>query len=345
MKLSKTMKKIWTYVCVITMVVSSLTFYNDTYVRAAAPDWSGVAYAGDGVGGGKYSNKYKFYCEDSRVNLVNIQKPGFAAADSFYVTFPAGIESSSLGEGKYDPQGAGIAIHLDAFTAQETEFTVTDALGTYTCYVYYEDGEGSEIATPAPTEPAPVEKGDVALSGYNWAIQTPTSEGFAPTEYNGYGFTVQGIAADADQWSYGAVLDAIAVTNGETYTLTLNVKSTVNKVVPIEFTNGTAINRTIAATPEGTTFTYKFTAKADTVKIYMPLGINTNDVEIADAYDVTISDVQFDVTEPDETEPMTTLPADAEVTILEPSFAFDNNTSTKYYELHWNAVELSLIHI
>ena len=83
MKLSKTMKKIWTYVCVITMVVSSLTFYNDTYVRAAAPDWSGVAYAGDGVGGGKYSNKYKFYCEDSRVNLVNIQKPGFAAADSF----------------------------------------------------------------------------------------------------------------------------------------------------------------------------------------------------------------------------------------------------------------------
>jgi hypothetical protein len=520
MKLSKTMKKIWTYVCVITMVVSSLTFYNDTYVRAAAPDWSGVAYAGDGVGGGKYSNKYKFYCEDSRVNLVNIQKPGFAAADSFYVTFPAGIESSSLGEGKYDPQGAGIAIHLDAFTAQETEFTVTDALGTYTCYVYYEDGEGNEIATPAPTEPvvvtdgseilkgtaftdadteadpgpnglwiefggeytnngdgsvsvavpayesgdnwatqlkqnqiqlnagkwykatytitsdvdktfqgmvqnnsnwavyaenitkvaagetktvefvfqattttnavlfgimmgyvsepseaanvtisnvslkvyneepstgetepdetdttpaptepAPVEKGDVALSGYNWAIQTPTSEGFAPTEYNGYGFTVQGIAADADQWSYGAVLDAIAVTNGETYTLTLNVKSTVNKVVPIEFTNGTAINRTIAATPEGTTFTYKFTAKADTVKIYMPLGINTQDVEITDAYDVTISDVQFDVTEPDETEPMTTLPADAEVTILEPSFAFDNNTSTKYYELHWNAVE------
>ena len=40
MKLSKTMKKIWTYVCVITMVVSSLTFYNDTYVRGAAPDWS-----------------------------------------------------------------------------------------------------------------------------------------------------------------------------------------------------------------------------------------------------------------------------------------------------------------
>ena len=513
MKLSKTMKKIWTYVCVITMVVSSLTFYNDTYVRAAAPDWSGVAYAGDGVGGGSYANKYKFYCEDSRVNLVNIQKPGFATADSFYVTFPAGIESSSLGEGKYDPQGAGIAIHLDAFTAQETEFTVTDALGTYTCYVYYEDGEGSEVATPAPTEPvevtdgaeilngtkftdadteadpgpnglwiefggeytnngdgsvsvavpayesgdnwatqlkqnqiqlnagkwykatytitsdvdktfqgmvqnnsnwavyaenitkvaagetktvefvfqatattntvlfgimmgyvsepseaanvtisnvslkvyneepstgetkpdttepAPVEKGDIALSGYNWAIQTPDTEGFATSEYNGYGFTVQGIAANAEQWSYGALLDAIAVTNGETYTLTLNVKSTVNKVVPIEFTNGTAINRTIAATPEGTVFTYKFTAKADTVKIYMPLGINGDDVEITDAYDIIISDVQFDVTEPDETEPMTTLPADAEVTILEPTFAFDNSTSTKYYELHWNAVE------
>lgn len=521
MKLNKTMKKVWAYVCVVAMVVSSLTFYNNTAVKAAAPDWSTVDYAGDGAGGGKYTDKYKFYCEDSRVNLVNIQKPGFATVDSFYVTFPAAITSSSLGEGKYDPQGAGIAIHLDAFTAQETEFTVTDALGTYTCYVYYADGEGSEVATPAPTttvavndgtevlngttftdadteadpgpnglwiefggeytnngdgsvsvavpayesgdnwatqlkqnqvqlnagkwykatytitsdvdktfqgmiqnnvnwtvyaenitkvaagetktvefvfqapattntvlfgimmgyvsapseaanvtisnvslkvyneepstgetepdetetdttpaptEPAPVEKGDVALSGYNWAIQTPGTE-FTPSEYNGYGFTVQGIAADADQWSYGALLDAIEVTNGETYTLTMNVKSTVNKVVPIEFTNGTAINRTIAATPEGTTFTYKFTAKADTVKIYMPLGINGDDVEITDAYDITISDVQFDVTEPDETEPQTTVAADGEVTILEPAFAFDSSAGTKHYELHWNTVE------
>ena len=517
MKLNKTMKKFWAYVCVVAMVVSSLTFYNNTAVKAAAPDWSTVSFAGDGAGGGKYADKYKFYCEDSRVSLVNIQKPGFASADSFYVTFPAAITSSSLGEGKYDPQGAGIAIHLDAFTAQVTEFTVTDALGTYTCYVYYADGEGSEVATPAPTttvavtdgtevlngttftdadteadpgpnglwiefggeytnngdgsvsvavpayeagdnwatqlkqnqvqlnagkwykvtytitsdvdksfqgmvqnnvnwtvyaenvtkvvagetktvefvfqapattntvlfgimmgyvnepseaanvkisdvslkvyneepstgetdpettpaptEPTPVEKGDVALSGYNWAIQTPDAEGFATSEYDGYGFAVQGIPADADQWSYGALLDNIAVTNGETYTLTLNVKSTVNKVLPIEFTNGTAINRTIAATPEGTTFTYKFTAKADTVKIYMPLGKNTSDDEITDAYDITISDVQFDITEPDETEPQTTLAADGEVTILEPTFAFDNSTSTKYYEIHWNAVE------
>ncbi len=270
--------------------------------------------------------------------------------DTVVFTEDAGAEWTDNGDGTYSYKYKGtfdsainqfinVRISLGYFAEDEnyaandvTTFTVSDFK------IYAVDPNGGET-TPAPTEPAPVEKGDVALSGYNWAIQTPNSEGFAPSEYNGYGFTVQGIAADADQWSYGAVLDAIAVTNGETYTLTLNVKSTVNKVVPIEFTNGTAINRTIAATPEGTTFTYKFTAKADTVKIYMPLGINEKDIGITDAYDVTISDVQFDVTEPDETEPITTLPADAEVTILEPAFAFDNSTSTKYYELHWNAVE------
>lgn len=269
--------------------------------------------------------------------------------DAVVFTEAAEAEWTENGNGTYSYKYKGtfdsathqfinVRIALGYFAEDENYAANDTATFTVSDFKIYAVDPNGEETTPAPTEPAPVEKGDVALSGYNWAIQTPGTE-FTPSEYNGYGFTVQGIAADADQWSYGALLDAIEVTNGETYTLTMNVKSTVNKVVPIEFTNGTAINRTIAATPEGTTFTYKFTAKADTVKIYMPLGINGDDVEITDAYDITISDVQFDVTEPDETEPQTTVAADGEVTILEPAFAFDSSAGTKHYELHWNTVE------
>lgn len=665
MKLSKTMKKVLAVVCAVAMVVSSLTFYNDTAVKAAAPEWSGVNFLGDGAGGGTYTNKYKFYCEDGRVSPVNIQRPGWATADSIYVTFPAAITTSSLGEGNYDLQGGGIAIHLDAFTAQETEFTVTDALGTYTCYVYYADGTAGEIVTPsttqqetttlptdeqgrvivdgeslgethlqsseksdeqwdfyvggaggqkgklyfseatessividvekssnilwgiqvksplkqltagkdyeykvdytvegeagklntkeeksnsvltgnsytagpnvatgkfkasaqgaqilfefsevkdntkitinsitytendnptspttttpataddegyystqssvwtdttpwsafagsdanamkykgtvegtkitfdakvsannkqtwqlqakidgaaellklkapdqkynikinyttdkagqfnfqingqdnsvtleegtheitipytsnvtAPTivlgldgieadtnfnftaefeedvaEPEPEEKGDVALSGYKWSLQTADTSGLEPSEYNGYGFKVENIPADAEQYNYGALLENIAVENGQTYTLTLKIQSTENKVVPIEFTNGAAINRNVTATPEGATFTYKFTAKADTVKIYMPLGKNADDGEISAPYTITVSDVQFDISEPDPTETATTLPADKEITINEPTFSYDKNENKKYYEVHWEEVE------
>ena len=35
----------------------------------------------------------------------------------------------------------------------------------------------------------------------------------------------------------------------------------------------------------------------------------------------------------------TTEVVDREITIFEPTFAFDNSTNTKYYELHWNSVE------
>lgn len=121
-------------------------------------DWSSLEYAGDGAGGGLYSNKYKFYCENAEVKLVNIQNP-FSTADGLYVTCPAGISSSSLGNGNYDIQGAGILLHLSAFTAKETKFTITDAAGTYQCYVYYEDGAGSTVENPteAPTE-RPTEK-------------------------------------------------------------------------------------------------------------------------------------------------------------------------------------------
>ena len=103
-------------------------------------NWDSYDYAGDGAGGGAYSNKYKFYSNGEKVSLVNIQTPGFASEAGLYVTFPAGISSCSLNNNSYVVQGAGICLYLSAFTKKETEFTVTDANGTYKCVVYYADG-------------------------------------------------------------------------------------------------------------------------------------------------------------------------------------------------------------
>lgn len=112
-------------------------------------DWDSIGYLGDGAGGGKYSNKYKFYCPETGVGVVNVQRPGFASEDGIYATFPSAISSSSLSS--YDVQGAGIILGLSNFTAKETQFTVTSGGKSYTCWVYYADGE--EITTTTTVKP------------------------------------------------------------------------------------------------------------------------------------------------------------------------------------------------
>ena len=104
-----------------------------------AIDWSGYEYLGDGAGGGAYSNKYKLAPGEGQ-GVVNIQHPGWATADGIYTTFPAGVTECSLGAGNFDIDGAGMILHLSAFTAKETEVTVTHGTGTCVFTVYYEDG-------------------------------------------------------------------------------------------------------------------------------------------------------------------------------------------------------------
>ena len=61
-------------------------------------------------------------------------------------------------DGNYDVQSRNDNSSF-CFTAKETEFTVTDGLGTYTCYVYYENGtdsgETTTVDPDAPTTTAP----------------------------------------------------------------------------------------------------------------------------------------------------------------------------------------------
>ncbi len=103
----------------------------------AAVDWSKYDFLGDGAGGGKYNNKYKVEAVDG-MGVINIQKPGFAAEDGIYLTFPAGILECSV-EGAI--QGAGIVVYLSNFIAQETEVTVKYApANEATFHVFYADG-------------------------------------------------------------------------------------------------------------------------------------------------------------------------------------------------------------
>lgn len=109
---------------------------------SAAVDWSQYQFLGDGAGGGKYTDKYKVEKVEGITEIVNIQQPGWAKEAGIYITFPARITSCSVSG---DIQGAGMIMHLSAFTAQETEVTVVHALGTVVFHVYYADGGSTSV--------------------------------------------------------------------------------------------------------------------------------------------------------------------------------------------------------
>ena len=127
---------------------------------ASAVDWSTIEWAGDGAQGGALANKYKVYTPEG-VKLVNIQKPGFATEDGFYITFPDAAFGEFRVDGvemNYAIQGAGACLYVSNFTAKETEVQVMNVENSavrWTLYVYYADGtasgSGEEKETIKPT--------------------------------------------------------------------------------------------------------------------------------------------------------------------------------------------------
>ena len=135
------------------MLFSAMTLSAQSGVDWETIDWIGSTDA-------NYTNKFK--CSTTE-GLVNIQHPGFAREIGIYMTFTAaGIECNLT---SYDVQGAGMIMHLSAFTAKETEVVVNYAGGSRTFWVYYADGtegggEGGEAPdpTPEPEEPEVTDK-------------------------------------------------------------------------------------------------------------------------------------------------------------------------------------------
>lgn len=119
-------------------------------LTASAVDWSTIAWAGDGAGGGKFANKYKLAVPDgSNVALVNIQQAGDATEAGLYITFPDAAFGEFRIDGvkaKYALQGASGWLYISNFTAQETEVQVMNSVNNavrWTLYVYYADGTSS----------------------------------------------------------------------------------------------------------------------------------------------------------------------------------------------------------
>lgn len=119
----------------------TLFFASLLGMMAFATDWSSIAYLADGAGDGAYANKYKVEAAFGQ-NVINIQKPGFAAAPGIYTNFPAGISSCSLSEDDYVIDGAGMILYLSAFTAKETAVSVVAGSVTYDFKVFYAEGTG-----------------------------------------------------------------------------------------------------------------------------------------------------------------------------------------------------------
>lgn len=120
------------------LVVAMMT----TMAMNAAVDWSGIAFLGNGSGNPVNDNMYKCTCIEGTVQeIVNIQAPGWASEAGIYVACPSGITSCTLGD-KCKIEGAGILLYLSAFTAKETELTITFATGTAKLAVFYANGTG-----------------------------------------------------------------------------------------------------------------------------------------------------------------------------------------------------------
>ena len=118
-------------------------------------------------------NKYKIISECIS-NNGTVEAPAWANnVKGIYVTVPSGISSTSIEDAVI--MGAGVLLPLTAFTHQETEVTITHALGECTLLVYYSDGipgvdsgEGGE----APVEPTPESIIESTFFAPGWTEET-----------------------------------------------------------------------------------------------------------------------------------------------------------------------------
>lgn len=169
MNISKRKQGILAIICTIAMIVTSITVYNPREVKAgqsdaASYDYSTTAWLGDGVGGGKYNNKYKLAPLRGVANIANIQKPApFATADGIYMALDAGdvkkVTVNGTETSEYDMQGAGMLLHLAAMTEKYNDILIYNSKGEAFAELYglYADGTDSGTVEPVEKPAAPAD--------------------------------------------------------------------------------------------------------------------------------------------------------------------------------------------
>ncbi len=170
-------------------------------------NWDNLEWLGDGAGGGKYSNMFKV-CLPEGWGVVNVQSPGFATKPGIYVTVPAGISACSLGEGNYDVQGAGIILHVDAFTQEETEVSIIHGTGEGTLTVYrkpsyYVVGDAQALGAWTPANGVKVfgDSVNFTLAAGTYKLKVvngPSWEGTTALGYNALKEGQTGLSTDND---------------------------------------------------------------------------------------------------------------------------------------------------
>ncbi len=117
-------------------------------VMAFAINWDDYSWLGNGGVAASYNDTYKAAVTPALPSgsfINNMQTYGGYA--SIHMAMPSDLMTVSLDGSAYSKAGAAIFPHLDAFTAQETEFTVTCLGTTYTFTIYNKNG-----ATTSATE-------------------------------------------------------------------------------------------------------------------------------------------------------------------------------------------------
>lgn len=136
---------------------------------ASGIDWNAIGWVSEN-GNTAYAQKYKVSQDNGQPNIVNIQNKGGQLA--IYVSVSAAITTCSVSS---VIDGAGIWLHLSAFTAQETQVTIKYDAGNKSCtfWVYYADGSGdagdSGDSGDSGESNEPVYPTPPASSGIDWS--------------------------------------------------------------------------------------------------------------------------------------------------------------------------------
>ena len=288
MNFSKKMKKFVAILSAIAMVVAGITYTPQT-IQAATLAAEGVTYE-VGTPTGNYPG---FTCQGAFEDTMRF---GFAWEGSETTSRTATVVVKKADETILDlkEKNNGDSIYVSELASLDAGEYVITFTGT------------GDLTSQVATVPLTVTKastGEDEDTSLKWKLQTPETDELVKSDYTQEGFEVKDIPADADKWSYGAFLEGVPVTEGQTYTVSLKLTSTVNKVIPVEVTNGSAKkNEDVNVTAEGTTFSYKFTAKADTISVYMPLGQGEGET-LEEAYTIIASEFKVEESEPDPVEP------------------------------------------
>ena len=107
---------------------TKIEIYGEDAPEPQGCDWDNIEFLGDGSIEQTYANQFKVCVGDpAPTQVVNIQQPGWAAAPGIFMSFPAApiTAAAPLAEDQYAVDGAGVVLYVSAFTAKETEVTIT----------------------------------------------------------------------------------------------------------------------------------------------------------------------------------------------------------------------------